>query len=233
MTLERYRTHARAAWPADIGLKPWEEEWFSEDLPPPPAGVLVGGAGKGREANALSNRGYQVVAFDPVGDFVDEGIRNPAVRFLSGSYGDLVDPNTPHALGMRRHVESAAPFRAVVLGWGSFSHLPSRRERVDLLKRCRALCPRGPLLASFWLVGTVDDLPEGRARAWGIKLGRALAGRSARSADRGDCITAHMGYCHSFTRKELEEVAGQADYRLARLVAETVDIYPHATFQPA
>src|SRR5438874_1613250 len=46
-------------------LFPWEKETIERFFPAPPARVLVGAAGSGREAFALSERGYEVVAFEP------------------------------------------------------------------------------------------------------------------------------------------------------------------------
>src|SRR5204863_8381274 len=43
-------------------LFPWEERVVERFFPAPPARVLVGGAGSGREAFALVERGYEVTA---------------------------------------------------------------------------------------------------------------------------------------------------------------------------
>jgi hypothetical protein len=43
----------------------WEEAWFEADLPKPPAKILIGGAGSGREVRHLLEKGYEIVAFDP------------------------------------------------------------------------------------------------------------------------------------------------------------------------
>ena len=47
------------------GLYPWETDWFERRLPSPPASILIGAAGGGREAAALRDLGYQVRAFEP------------------------------------------------------------------------------------------------------------------------------------------------------------------------
>src|SRR5215210_627639 len=46
-------------------LFPWEESVIERFFPQPPARVLIGGAGSGREAFALLELGYEVVAFEP------------------------------------------------------------------------------------------------------------------------------------------------------------------------
>jgi hypothetical protein len=43
----------------------WEDAWLGRWLPEPPARVLVGAAGAGREAVALRERGHEVVALEP------------------------------------------------------------------------------------------------------------------------------------------------------------------------
>src|SRR4051794_9728091 len=43
----------------------WETAAIGRFFPPAPARLLIGGAGGGREAFALAERGYEVVAFEP------------------------------------------------------------------------------------------------------------------------------------------------------------------------
>ncbi|MBW2191836.1 MAG: hypothetical protein JRG93_20055, partial [Deltaproteobacteria bacterium] len=47
------------------GLYEWEQRWFERRLPAPPASILIGAAGAGREASALRQLGYHVHAFEP------------------------------------------------------------------------------------------------------------------------------------------------------------------------
>jgi len=56
-------------------LYAWEEPWFGSRLPPPPAHILVGACGTGREAVALAARGYRVDAVEPAPEFVAESRR--------------------------------------------------------------------------------------------------------------------------------------------------------------
>ena len=51
LTSQLYALHGADDWRVDAGLNSWEGPWFEADLPEPPARILVGGAGKGREAN--------------------------------------------------------------------------------------------------------------------------------------------------------------------------------------
>src|SRR5687767_14651727 len=47
------------------GLFDWEEQVVREHFPPPPARVVVTGAGAGREVLALLRLGYDAVGFEP------------------------------------------------------------------------------------------------------------------------------------------------------------------------
>jgi hypothetical protein len=231
LTIRWYEKSDPEAWDPDDGLKRWEEPWFAADLPRAPARLLVGAAGKGRETKVLAERGYDVVAFDPVEAFVKIGGRTPSVRFFTGSYHDLIDPASAGARRFCLAVESAAPFDAVLLGLGSFSHLLSEKERVDLLARCRSFCPAGPVLASFLLTETEDSRATSRARMLGLALGQTLTGRSVKSRER-DSVDYHTGFSHSFTPQEIHEVAGLAGYSVARLEPQRQGVLPHATFLP-
>jgi hypothetical protein len=129
-------------------LHDWERSVIQDFFPPPPARVLIGGAGMGRETFPIAEMGYSVVAFDPVPELV-EGMRarkSPSVRVLRGGYEDL--PTLTGEDG--RLVDIREPlFDAAVIGWGSFSMLVTDAERVETLRRF-AQVTRGPILASFW-----------------------------------------------------------------------------------
>ena len=44
------------------GLFEWEREAIDRWFPPPPARILIGGAGGGRESVSLASRGYSITA---------------------------------------------------------------------------------------------------------------------------------------------------------------------------
>ncbi len=135
------------------GLFPWEEGVIRRHFPPPPARILVGAAGGGREAFALADRGHQVVAFEPAAALARSMARNAAARgsiqVLTGRYEDLpnlvpVQPESPPL-----DVATLGPFDAVMLGWASFSHLRSDQQCVATLAHAARLTT-GPVFVSYF-----------------------------------------------------------------------------------
>ena len=64
-------------------LFPWEESVVERFFPRPPARVLVGAAGAGREAFALARLGYEVVAFEPAPGLARSNPRTIACRCIA------------------------------------------------------------------------------------------------------------------------------------------------------
>jgi hypothetical protein len=207
---------------------PWELTWFEAALPRPPARVLVGAAGHGREVLALRGLGYDVDAFEPAPRSRSQLYAAVASgTALTGSYEDLVhghkgEPSPLAALAAKR-------YDAILLGWASLSHLPDARERRALFEACHALCPRGPILASFFYARESPVSRSGSARAWGTRLGGILAqarGIKPVATVRGpDRLLLHAGIVH----EELETLARTIDRKLALEPTP----YAHATWSAA
>jgi SAM-dependent methyltransferase len=131
----------------------WEERAFREFLPPPPARILVGGAGGGREAFVLARRGYEVVAFEPA-PALAQSMRHAAIagpleslHSYCASYRDL--PILPAWEGAPSLDLRTTRLDAIILGWTSFSHILDDEARVATLARCGTLTA-GPILISFF-----------------------------------------------------------------------------------
>lgn len=231
LTLAMYHDHPSTSWRVDKPLNDWEEAWFRADLPSPPAKILVGGAGKGREARALHEWEHRITAFDPVEAYIKQAPSIPGVTFLRGSYENLAAPDSNAARRFSSLVQRNAPYDAVLLGWGSFSHIPSEPLRRALLVTLKKLCPSGPVLASFFI--DQPEHPEQRRRAWqwGFRLGHMLDSTRSRTANPHDRLGPTLGFSHSFTRDELRELARSAGYRISRWPRKQQN-YPHATFRP-
>lgn len=208
-------------------IKDWEVEWFARDLPPPPARILVGAAGSGREVSHLEEQGYQIVAFEPAPRFVANVNQAGQHRqpMLLGSYEDLLDPSSE----LSRSLLAEPPFEAILLGWGSITHLPGQARRREVFRRLRTFCPHGPLLASFVLASGNSAPGRSRARTAGHRLATLLGGRAADSPTDG--VSGRHGYAHWFNEGELADLAEGSGYRIANLSASAVS-YPHATFVP-
>lgn len=200
------------------------ERW----LPPPPGRVLVTAAGAGREVLALWALGYEVAAFDPAEALLDQ--LRPALRrhqidapVALARHEDFMDAALgAGGTGELEDLLAAAPFSGVLLGLNSFTHLRTPEIRVRLLRACRAVCPTGPVLASFYL----EHLPMSRVRSIARSLFARLPG--AQQVTPGDQVGIY-GYEHAFRQDELQTLAGLAGYELAHLEAGFI---PCAVFLP-
>lgn len=190
-----------SSYAVEHGLYPWEERWFSLELPAPPATVLVAAAGVGRECAALSARGYRVHGFEPT----HAGAR--ALRDLLGdqanraSFADLVQ-YAEHGTGPLRN---RLPERidATLLGWGAVSHVLSAPRRQRVLEAAHRVT-QGPLLISAAPGGGVAS----RAGRLGARLG-SVVGRGRRLEDGGAPLSfaPGAGYYDSVRAPELRRVA--------------------------
>lgn len=211
----------------------WEADWLAADLPPSPARLLVGGAGSGREVGPLLYDGHEVVAFDPAPSYVRSAQASlPEGGLLAyevGGYEDLLRPEHPLAMTAALH----GPYDAVLLGWGSFTHVASARDRQQVLRALRLLCPQGPLLMSFWLRHEAGQTSRSRPFRAGWTLGSLLRGGVPHGPPPpGDEMHAHAGFGHRFTCREIRDLAHGAGYRL-RLAPSREQPYAHATLVPA
>src|SRR5262249_12647335 len=109
------------------GLFSWEEKAVGTYFPRPPARLLIGGAGGGREALALAEKGYEVTAFEPCAPLAAAMsclfAEQLNIRVYRARYEDMphLFPARPDASSTTLEAESG--FEAGVLGWGSYSHL--------------------------------------------------------------------------------------------------------------
>jgi hypothetical protein len=215
----------------ESGIFEWEREWLEADLPPAPARILLGGAGTGRETRFLSGRGYSITGFDPIEKAVERarGLAGgkPTEIYLVGSYEQLADPKTEKDRAFSEYIQSLSPFDAVLLGWGSFTHIVTYDLRLMTLKRCMELCPHGPLLLSYWARFGDQQASVSRAARLGMRIGAAAAG-FRRELDENDTVVA-SGFGHTFTKGEIEQLAEKAGYTVAMI---TNHVYAHATLRP-
>ncbi len=132
------------------GLYAWETQWFERRLPPPPASILIGAAGAGREASALRKLGYQVRAFEPSASAFHLCALTLGSELVDqGSYQDFVRTVLRHETTPLRLTRETT-FDAILLGWGSFGHVLRRSDRLELLRACDQLAPKGPILLSIF-----------------------------------------------------------------------------------
>lgn len=201
----------------NASLYAWEQHAIDGFFPAAPATVLVGGAGAGREVRGLLERGYRVSAFDPAGALVDHGraeLHSDALlAFAVGGYEELISDE----LELRRH----APYDAVVLGWGSFSHVGDPAIRAALPRALRALCPSGPVLISW-----IAQKPVGPKRE---ALRRVLRASGLRHHDGATSYRPHQGFVHSPSEAALRALAASGGYEVAHFDASV----PYSVWIPA
>jgi len=200
------------------GFFDWEARAIAAPEFPRAGRILIGGAGGGREARALSALGYSVVAFDPSAPLVEGGRRDLAghpVTLVRASYDDLARAarGEPSSLDL---VLRGVSFDAVILGWASLSHVMDAAARLEVLRSARALAPSAPLLLSFLAAGaTAPEIGRGRRtlRRWFARMG--APGRAA----PGDRFVAWAGFLHVLATDDVRTLATEAGYRVALLDA--------------
>jgi hypothetical protein len=207
-------------------LAPWEKRWYEQELPAAPSRLLLAAAGFGRELLPLCAAGYTVDAFEPAESHATilRTRAGDAAETVCGSFSDLVaavcdgELNPLSELSQRR-------YDAVILGWGSFTHVLEDADRRALLRTCDRLAGHGPILASFW-VGRQAAI-RSRALTLGSALGRRLASLRGISATvpRGQVFRTHAGFAHEFTAEEIEALAADC----GRRVRWGHEGYPHIT----
>lgn len=192
------------------GLEPWEAAAIDSHFPDT-GRVVVTGAGGGREVLALLERGYDAVGFEPHPVFVAGG-------------ADLLErqghPQRLHLSGRDGFPSGVARCDAILVGWGSYMLIPSRRRRVDFLREAREhLAPGAPLLLSFFV------RPEGRRYLHAVATTANAVRRLRRSepVELGDALSPN--YVHYFTQEEIAAELAAAGFRMVAFESEP---YGHA-----
>lgn len=192
------------------GLSGWERAVITETFPPG-ARVLVTAAGAGREILGLLEAGFDPVGYEPHEDLVTAG---RAVLAAEGLPFDRL------RLSARdRFPDHSEPCDAVIIGWGSFSLVPGRDRRNELLRAARAPLKSGsPMLVSFGLRGNTRYFPVAYHTA---SMLRRL--RCAEPAELGDALAPN--FVHFFTLEEVNAELAAAGFSCERSSAAP---YPHA-----
>ncbi len=214
----------------------WEARWFEGTLPKPGGRILVGGCGAGRELLALEAMGYRVDGFDPAPRYVQQCQERslPDALVLVGDYESLTQTVLEDRPVGRLGELCQRRYEAVLLGWGSFTHVLEPNAQLRALQALARLCPDGPLLLSFWGEG-LQGAPrrrQGRAFGLGQRLGGALGrwrGVTSPASDAETYITT-LGFGYTFGAGQLEGLA----LALGRRLEWTPDpqVYGHAALWP-
>ena len=193
------------------GLANWERAVVTETFPPG-ARVLVTAAGAGREVLGLLDAGFDPVGYEPHDDLVEAG---RAVLAADG-----LDADRLRRSPRDRFPDHTGPCDAVVIGWCSFTLVPGRHRRNELLGAARALLePGAPLLVSFFLRRD-DKLYFSVVYRTASTLRRL---RRAEPAEFGDALGPNFVHC--FGPGEVEAELAAAGFSCERWAAKP---YPHA-----
>jgi hypothetical protein len=198
------------------GWLPWERQAVAEFFPSPPAKILVGAAGSGREAKVLAATGYSVVAFEPVRQLAEKMASETAplgsVRVYCGAFQDMPFLEALPT-GARGDVRNEGPFDGAIVGYGSLSHLLKDAQRVETLRRF-AEVTRGPILVSFY-AAFPEQQPAAAPAGW---LRRWLRRRKAR---RGvSRFQVNGGYVRLLSREEIEGMAKEVGLNVLDIEVE-------------
>jgi len=200
----------------ELGLFAWEQRALVA-FPQPPARVLVGAAGGGREAFALAKQGYAVTAFEPspvlAQSMARRAERDGGVEAYRASYMNLPLLHPARPSGPSLDTRTVAPFDAGILGWASLSHLTTDEARVDTL-RWFARLVSGPVLVSFF---TRQD--PGAA---------APSRHTAKTA-----FTMRIGQYALLSRDDLDDLAGRAGLVVDRVDLNYLEGWPNAILRPS
>jgi len=215
----------------DTGLFSWEKRVLAMPAFPRSGRMLLGAAGAGRELVELIERGFDVVAFDPCEPFVDAMRRlvpaGSSAQVACASYEDLIDAAMGRG-GPLAPMLAGRPFDAVILGWGSLSHVMPSSARFELLRVLRALAPEAPVLASF-LKADARRPGEGKGRVRdGLRRAFAALGAPGVSED-GDHFLTSTGFFSYLDREELQRIASETGYQVALFEDAP---YPHLLLVP-
>jgi hypothetical protein len=191
------------------GLTPWELSAVRSWFPPPPARVLVYGAGGGREVLALAGLGYDTHGFECHAGLVRAGNALLAAERVPGRIHHLAEDEPPPPGGCSGD--------AALIGWSAYAHVQSRRARVRLLRGLAASCtPRAALLLSFF-VRTHEHFRFDIAAAVGTAV-RSM--RGLEPVEEGD-VLGHT-YIHMFTRRSIREELWSGGWEMLHYSAHDV-----------
>jgi hypothetical protein len=216
----------------------WEAEVIARFFPAPPASILIGAAGGGREAFALAEQGYAILAFEPSrlvegmadrlgpwGRAAGAGRRHRGageVEVCRGRYADM--PVLKRLDGTAVDISAGPAFDAGIIGWGSFSHLVTDGERLQALRAFAAVVA-GPVLLSFF--GRI--VPSGPPpRPTGLR--RLLL--AAKGDRRPGCMfSVDVGVYRQLTADDVRSLAREARVDLLHLDMKAE--WPHAIVRRA
>ena len=167
------------------GLFPWEKQIIETRGVPSGGRILVLFCGGGRDAIGLAKLGYKVSAVDFVPEFVEKAKENARAAGVEVEFSvqDSSRADFP-----------PETFDAAVAFCFTYSCVPGRRNRVEMLRRVQAaLKPRGIALVTF--CNTRLEPNEVRLHRFLARIARVIGNGEY---ELGDTIHANVEYSHYF-----------------------------------
>lgn len=187
----RYRSEAHNLG----GLFAWEEAALQPFLTSRPRTAVIG-AGGGREVIALHRRGCEVEGFECNQALLTSARRLQSREMSSTSMEWLPRDTVP---------SGRPPYSLVIVGWGAYTLMQRREQRVAFLRGLAAITQPGtPILISFFDRRPGDPRLERICRLGSLL--RRLLGRAP--LEPGDDLAPN--FVHRFTRDEIADEAMQA-----------------------
>jgi hypothetical protein len=211
------------------GLYPFEFRMLREYFPRAPSQLFVPGAGSGRELRALRNLGYTVDALEPVDNL--RALAQPLSKTPISA--ESLQSWATHPTGH---------YDGIFTGWGLWAHLIHQADRLAVLRAFRKVCPKGPVLLSYFRrTGAYNVLeppdvveplhPEPKTRLQ--RLTRQTIRQQWLHLPPLERGTGWAGgfYFHTTHPEELREEAEQTGWNLA-YAEEDLRKYAHAVLTP-
>jgi hypothetical protein len=197
------------------GFLPWETPLLERYFPKG-SRILVAGAGAGREIFALRKNGYEAEGFE---------CSVPLIRAGQEIFNGLGE-RCPIIHCAPDTVPSGPPtYNALIVGWGSYTHIPTRARRVSFLQALRQRStPGSPLLVSFF-TRNAHSASNSIVHRTATAARFLLRGRR-QAIEAGDRLE-WSRYVHRFTRQELEAELEDAGFSI-EYYGQSTDSSAHA-----
>ena len=191
--------------------------------------VLVLAAGRGREVSHLDSRGIDVWATEPnyAASKACEAVLKNKAKLSNATFREFA----LHGPAIWSPSDVLPEFDAVIVGWGSLSHCFGTELRRDLFRQIARLCPKGPILASFWTQDSGSGPKRGRAFDAGLKIGHWTNVVTRQDSDEHlhRFFAPHLGVALAFEKAELDELADIANREVIEV--SKPGTYPHVVMR--
>lgn len=186
----------------DSGFFDWEgrvvERYFARG-----SRILVAAAGTGREILALRKAGFQAEGFECNALLVQAGQK---------FFDQLGQSNPPAFCPPDRVPQGPCSYDGLLVGWGGYTHIPSKARRIQFLIELRGRAvPHSPLLLSCFTRN--HSSPYDRITYRTASICRIFSRARKDSLEPGDDLELSE-FMHRFTRAELEWELQSAGFRL-------------------